>query len=447
MNCAGSFRRQVPSGLQLLTGRTPEPADHQPAEISPARLASVFEGCIARLESAGLVKRLKFGDYVLLQPELLDAYAGAMVNAARDEPDGLGSILETKVVNVDFPFPASERVRDQLQERLLVLATLEELLLHELVLREPTKDGVQLVFPSAYRRDLPASEMPKGDGVVFRFEGPVANIYATLIVRLARSDRFRRVDTWQSAARFAAEKGTCTVALQFEVEGKAELLIGYDQVPDDCGSSSSASCTRTSSAGPRREPSSGSASTAAPGMALAFTSGDGPIRSSPRPADILCPVCERPGPLRDDYEPATAPISPPRRWMPRPTPAGRSRAASAVLRGKEEVAEYDVFLCHNWRGQGPPSARSPGSFGTAGCARGWTSAAPPGTSLAAGARGNHREHPGSGGDRRLPGGPLAGSGTRRVLQQSSAGLRHRPGAAAWGRHRRPADLPQGLDLG
>ena len=53
-----------------------------------------------------------------------------------------------------------------------MLATLEELLQHELVLREPTKDGVQLVFPSAYRRDLPTSEMPKGDGVVFRFEGP-----------------------------------------------------------------------------------------------------------------------------------------------------------------------------------------------------------------------------------------------------------------------------------
>ncbi len=57
------------------------------------------------------MKRLKFGDYVLLQPELLDAYAGAMVNAARDEPDGLGSILETTVVNVDFPVPAAERVR------------------------------------------------------------------------------------------------------------------------------------------------------------------------------------------------------------------------------------------------------------------------------------------------------------------------------------------------
>jgi GTPase SAR1 family protein len=229
------FQVAVPGGMYLLTGQEQPPgaAGDTPLETSAAGLTSVFDGCIARLESAGLVKRLKFGDYVLLRPELLDAYAGAMVNAARDEPDGLGSILETKVVNVDFPVPAAERVSERLQERLLVLATLEELLQRELVLREPTKEGVQLVFPSAYLRDLPTSEMPKGDGVIFRFEGPIQNIYATLIVRLTRTDRFRRVDTWQSAARFAAEEGECTVALKFEIEGEAELLIGYDRVPDD----------------------------------------------------------------------------------------------------------------------------------------------------------------------------------------------------------------------
>ena len=178
------------------------------------------------------MKRLKFGDYVLLQPELLDAYAGAIVNAAREEPDGLGSILESKVVNLDFAVPSTDRVLEGRQERLLVLATLEELLQHELVLREPTEDGIQLVFPSAYRRDLPPSETPKGDGVVFRFEGPVENVYATLIVRLTRSDRFQRMATWQSAARFAADDGECTVVLKYDGEGTAELWIGYDQVPD-----------------------------------------------------------------------------------------------------------------------------------------------------------------------------------------------------------------------
>lgn len=44
------------------------------------------------------------------QPELLDAYASAIVNAARDEPDGLGSILESRVIDVDFPVSAVDRV-------------------------------------------------------------------------------------------------------------------------------------------------------------------------------------------------------------------------------------------------------------------------------------------------------------------------------------------------
>ena len=56
------------------------------------------------------MKRLKFGDYVLLQPELLDAYAGAIVNAAREEPDGLGCILESGVVEPDFAVPSTARV-------------------------------------------------------------------------------------------------------------------------------------------------------------------------------------------------------------------------------------------------------------------------------------------------------------------------------------------------
>ena len=93
------FQQAVPEGQRLLTGeQPPDAAGDGPPELASARLTSVFEGCVARLESAGLVKRLKLGDYVLLQPELLDAYAGAIVNAAREEPDGLGSILEAKVV-------------------------------------------------------------------------------------------------------------------------------------------------------------------------------------------------------------------------------------------------------------------------------------------------------------------------------------------------------------
>jgi GTPase SAR1 family protein len=345
-----TFQAAVPSGLQLLTEheQPPELAVEGGQEVPPARLTSVFEGCIARLESAGLVKRLKFGDYVLLQPELLDAYAGAIVNAARDEPDGLGSILETKVVNLDFAVPPTDQLLEGRQERLLVFATLEELLQHELALRESTEDGVQLVFPSAYRRDLPASEAPKGDGVVFRFEGPIANIYATLIVRLTRSNRFTRVATWQSAARFAADVGESTIFLKFDGEGKAELWIGYDGVPDLLRTQ----FERFVHVHLDRRAMPGSVTRerqySCPHDGTAFTPEQVEQVARRGRRSILCPVCESRVSLRDDYELVNG-TDQYTAAMDASADAGREiAAASAVLQGKEEVAEFDVFLCHNW---------------------------------------------------------------------------------------------------
>jgi small GTP-binding protein len=343
------FQAAVPSAEQLLAAdeqiRSLTDADAQPATA----LAPVFERCVARLESAGLVKRLKFGDYVLLQPELLDAYAGAIVNAARDEPDGLGSILESAVIEIDFLVPSAVRVLARQQERLLVFATLEELLQHELVLREPTEDGgVQLVFPSAFRRDLPASESPQGDGVVFRFEGPIATVYATLIVRLTRSSRFVRVATWQSAARFAADVGECTVFLKSDGEGTAELWIGYDGVPDLLR----LQFERFVHAHLDRRAAPGSVTRerqySCPEDNTAFTPEQvKQVRERGRET-IICPVCEHRVSLRDDYGPRTGPDRATAAMDASADAKLKIAAAAPVLRGKEEVAEFDVYICYNW---------------------------------------------------------------------------------------------------
>ena len=174
------------------------------------------------------MKRLAFGGLVLLQPELIDVYAGAIVNAARDEPDGLGSMLESRVLEVDFRLPEQERIADRQQEKLLIIATLEELTRHEIVLREVTEDGLQLVFPAAFRRDLPDAAEPADNTVEFTFNGPVVNIYVTLVVRLARSDRFTRRGAFQSAAQFDADAGgTCTVHLTRSDEGRGALEAEY----------------------------------------------------------------------------------------------------------------------------------------------------------------------------------------------------------------------------
>jgi len=72
----------------------------------------------------------------LLQPELVDSYASALVNAVKDEPDGLGSIAEEKARAGNFSVAHDERLKDKAQEKLLLIAMVEDLLRHEIVLWE-----------------------------------------------------------------------------------------------------------------------------------------------------------------------------------------------------------------------------------------------------------------------------------------------------------------------
>jgi WD40 repeat protein len=113
-------------------------------------LKNQFDTCIGRLENRDLIRRLTFGGYVLLQPELLDAYASAMVNTAKDEPDGLGSIAEEIALSGKFFVPAEQKIQDVAQEQLLLHATVEELVRHDLALRESADDG-------RYSSSLPSS--------------------------------------------------------------------------------------------------------------------------------------------------------------------------------------------------------------------------------------------------------------------------------------------------
>ena len=116
---------------------------------------------------------------MLLQPELLDAYASAMVQAAKEEPDGLGFIAEDDALAGRFRLAESERINDQAQEKLLLIATVEELLRHEIALKEITDQGVDLVFPSQFTRERPDAPDIPGKEVTFAFEGPLHSIYAT----------------------------------------------------------------------------------------------------------------------------------------------------------------------------------------------------------------------------------------------------------------------------
>ncbi len=206
-------------------------------EIAPTEadnLYAQFETCIGRVESRGLIRRLSFGNLILLQPELLDAYASALVNAMRDEPDGLGSIAEKKVQMGYFSIPDDERLKDKKQEKLLLLAMIEDLLRYEIALREQADDGPHLIFPSQSTRENPDLPDPKGKVVVFDFEGPVLNIYATLAVRLSHSGLFRKKELWRNAVTYTTSVGgTYGIFLHNIGEGCGELTLFFDEAASE----------------------------------------------------------------------------------------------------------------------------------------------------------------------------------------------------------------------
>ena len=91
--------------------------------------------------------------------------------------------------------PEEQKVTDPGQEQLLLHATVEELVLHDLALRENADDGRYLGFPSQFNRDYEGAPEPKGKAVAITFDGSVQSLYSTLAVRLGRSGLFKQGNT------------------------------------------------------------------------------------------------------------------------------------------------------------------------------------------------------------------------------------------------------------
>jgi small GTP-binding protein len=166
-----------------------------------------FDACLGRIEAAGLVKRLTFGDLALLQPEVLDDYCAWIALAARAEPDGLGFIAEDRARRGEFPMDTRRPLANREQERLLLAATVEDIVGRGIALRQPTDQGEMLVFPSELRTDMPDYPGSWVRAVTFLFEGPVAAIYATLAVRLAHAPAFTKERFFRNAALFHSAAG------------------------------------------------------------------------------------------------------------------------------------------------------------------------------------------------------------------------------------------------
>lgn len=188
---------------------------------------------VSLLANHGLARSLKFGDLVLLQPELLNGYAGAIIRAARAHKDEIGCVRETDLYDPRFDFTGIEKRLNRPDEELLLRAMVQTFLDHSLCIAEETPQGRHLVFPSQYRRE---KELPR-DPVIFvsyTFSGEWQTVWTTLVVRLWYSQEFEHRELWSNAAEFAFDGHTLGLKIDNKQgEGTAAISLYFDKEVTD----------------------------------------------------------------------------------------------------------------------------------------------------------------------------------------------------------------------
>jgi len=192
---------------------------------------------VTLLANHGLARPLKFGDLVLLRPDLLNGYAGAIIRAARAHRDEIGCVSEADIYGPDFDFTGVDRL-NRPDEDLLLRALVQTFLGHSLCIAEDTPQGRHRVFPSQNRREKDIPWEP-GVFVSYTFSGEWQTVWTTLVVRLWYSQEFEHRELWRNAAEFQSSKkhllglkidnrqgeGQATISLFFDVKTPDELKV------------------------------------------------------------------------------------------------------------------------------------------------------------------------------------------------------------------------------
>ncbi len=289
---------------------------------------------------------------VLLDPTRVDAYASALLMAAKDEPDGPGHLLEARVRAGQFKLDQNERIADHASEQQVLWYVIENLLSRDLALREQIKGADYIVFPSQCTAELSFPGVA-AFGVAYGFAGPVRSIYATLIAQLAHYEGFKKREFFQDAAYWAEAGGRCLVRLRDRGRGQGELAVSFDG-----NTSASVRQGFIEFVGKHLEAKSNPGSVTS---RHAYHCANGACRNpfedrvvkarlDARKKDLLCPICEAKTPLVDLLAAPTPAAESVAAQIGIDAKAGRQRMTAAlVIRAKEAEGKFDVFLSHNSR--------------------------------------------------------------------------------------------------
>ncbi|MEM7013328.1 MAG: DUF4365 domain-containing protein, partial [Verrucomicrobiota bacterium] len=198
-------------------------------KFTPDDLAAVT----TLLAGEGVLFKLPYGELIVLQPSWINNYASTLVKLAGDAEVGhvpLKTIEPGKIPNED----KTPRLKRE-DERRLLPALVALFLENKVAWEQETDRGPMLVFPNYVR--LPREETPPRPGsvVLYRFTGPLEEIYCTLVVRLRYSGLFPgEPKLWREAADFLTDTGKLA-ALTLKVDGERgelEVYFGKDMAED-----------------------------------------------------------------------------------------------------------------------------------------------------------------------------------------------------------------------
>jgi small GTP-binding protein len=188
-----------------------------------------LKAVVGLLGGPGVVWELSFGNWVLLQPERINAYAQAVIQTLRADEFERGCLSEERVLRGELTYQSSAQRLDGDEERFVLLAMHQTLIERGLCLREQTESGPMLIFPSYYRRERPERLGNPAVLVSYRFNGFLDDIYATLVVRLHHTKPFQHHQLWRHAADFKTLTGkTLGLSLTRRFDGLGELEVYFD---------------------------------------------------------------------------------------------------------------------------------------------------------------------------------------------------------------------------
>ena len=192
-------------------------------------IQSEIDTVVGLLQARGFVHRLvptPAMQLVLLRPELINQYASSIIQAARNHPEGIGSIPERDVVCANLPFHgfAKEERLATREEKDVLESTVELFIRCNLAFRELGR----LVFPSQFNilHRFDDNVHPPTE-VTYEFSGSIEAIYASLVVCLSYTKDFQRENLWKYTAEFSRQNHRLGFAMKQISEGTGELEIYF----------------------------------------------------------------------------------------------------------------------------------------------------------------------------------------------------------------------------